>query len=153
MHLPFTAPVNGISFCQDAAAQVSEGDQVLLTRETSNEYDPNAVMVITVDGHKLGYLPAAVASRLVEDHDNAGFTGQVTERLGGGDKHVGLRVQVQHIVTANPSDNASAGATMVRTLSGRLLGALVAQSEDSITVKSPSGQFAVPRNTVELVGA
>jgi hypothetical protein len=153
MHFPFTTPVNGISFCQDAAGNVTVGDDVRLVRETSNEFDANAVMVTTADGHKLGYLPAGVAARLADEQGNGSFTGQVTERLGGGDNHIGLRVQVQRCETAPEQQVPAAGATMVRTLSGRLLGALVAHTDESVTVKSASGQFAVPRNTVELVAA
>jgi len=52
---------------QEALAGVRRGTPVLLEREPSNAYDPNAVAVRTLDGVSLGYVPKAWAPTVVED--------------------------------------------------------------------------------------
>lgn len=42
---------------QDAFKRLEKNDPLLLEREADNEYDSNAIKVLTMDGEKLGYIP------------------------------------------------------------------------------------------------
>jgi tetratricopeptide (TPR) repeat protein len=47
-----------------------EGEQVLLWPESDNEYDKNAVKVVTLRGHKIGYISKYYAKDIGNDLDN-----------------------------------------------------------------------------------
>ena len=42
---------------QDVFKRLEKNDPLLLEREADNEYDSNAIKVLTMDGEKLGYIP------------------------------------------------------------------------------------------------
>lgn len=42
---------------QDVFKKLEKNDPLLLKREADNEYDSNAIKVLTMDGEKLGYIP------------------------------------------------------------------------------------------------
>lgn len=42
---------------QDVFKRLEKNDPLLLEREANNEYDSNAIKVLTMDGKKLGYIP------------------------------------------------------------------------------------------------
>lgn len=42
---------------QDVFKRLEKNDPLLLEREADNEYDSNAIKVLTIDGEKLGYIP------------------------------------------------------------------------------------------------
>lgn len=42
---------------QDVFKRLEKNDPLLLEREADNEYDSNAIKVLTMDGKKLGYIP------------------------------------------------------------------------------------------------
>ena len=44
---------------------VAEGDKLKLKREPDNQYDPNAIQVLTESELMIGYLPRNIASRLM----------------------------------------------------------------------------------------
>jgi GTP cyclohydrolase I len=41
-------------------ASLAVGQKLCLVREANNQYDCNAIAVVTLDGHKLGYIPRDV---------------------------------------------------------------------------------------------
>ena len=42
---------------QDVFKRLEKNDPLLLEREADNEYDSNAIKVLTTNGEKLGYIP------------------------------------------------------------------------------------------------
>ena len=42
---------------QDVFKRLEKNEPLLLEREADNEYDSNAIKVLTMDGKKLGYIP------------------------------------------------------------------------------------------------
>lgn len=67
--MEFTAILRGLSFrpieAKAIAAQLSEGEPVLLEREPGNAFDPNAIMVLDRDHlNHLGYVAKEVAVEL-----------------------------------------------------------------------------------------
>jgi hypothetical protein len=62
---PFRTPVVGVSFHQDAVRAVAAGADVVVVHQPDNPYDVNAMEVVADNGDHLGYLPAALAARLV----------------------------------------------------------------------------------------
>jgi len=53
--------IRGISFKQDAAEGLHQGQSLLLLREPGNQYDKNAVAVHTLSGKQVGYVPKEIA--------------------------------------------------------------------------------------------
>lgn len=52
--------VRGVSFRPDQVGKIDSGDEVLFKPEPDNEYDPNAVKVLVIQGSNLihvGYVP------------------------------------------------------------------------------------------------
>lgn len=88
--MPFVCPVAGVSQYQDVAALVRPGDALVFRHEPSNPYDANACVVQWND-QTVGYVPAAVAARLVAT--GSAWSGEVAEVLPG-PECVGLRVRV-----------------------------------------------------------
>jgi len=66
--MTFTATyaVVGTSFHQPAIAPLTVGDAVLVVHQPDNEYDPNAVAVMSTAGQVLGYLPKKLAPRFTD---------------------------------------------------------------------------------------
>ena len=76
--------IAGVSFYQDAVAQLSVGDYLELKREPENNHDSNAIAVHTEGGKQVGYLPRAVARRLSSRMDRGWeASGSVLEQWGG----------------------------------------------------------------------
>ena len=55
----FLTDIAGTPNCdnQDVFKKLEKNDPLLLEREADNEYDSNAIKVLTMDGEKLGYIP------------------------------------------------------------------------------------------------
>jgi len=68
----FTSKIAGTSHIHDAKKLFSSlqvGESLKLQRDKENEFDWNAVLVLTNDGEKLGFLPKSdneIASKLLE---------------------------------------------------------------------------------------
>ena len=63
--------VAGVTFDgrQSIVAQLSIGEQILLIREPTNFYDPNAIRVERKKGQQIGYLNRFLAANLVRFFD------------------------------------------------------------------------------------
>lgn len=68
-----TFRLTGVSHCPDAVSALTEGQPVRLTPQPDNDHDPNAIRATTLAGEPLGWVPAALAARLVGE----GLTGPV----------------------------------------------------------------------------
>jgi hypothetical protein len=135
IHLPFVAPLNGASSYQAAVDGLRVGQRLVVRHEPSNPHDPNACVVTGADGTVCGYLPRAVAGRLVAGHGvGATFDAVVeTHFPAGPGRHAGARIKV-----TGPAATAAAGAT-VFARSGRVLGTVVAVTDDRVVVRSAGG--------------
>lgn len=62
---------------QVAFRHLEEGEQVFLAREPTNEYDPNAIKVVTRAGHHIGYVPKKHCIEVLAHYEEcrATFTG------------------------------------------------------------------------------
>lgn len=97
IHLPFEAPVNGISYRQDAAKSLADGAPLTFVHEPSNPHHTNAIAVRTTGDTQVGFLPASVADRLVRDHGpHCRFWGSVAAYLDRRET-IGLRVLVEGV--------------------------------------------------------
>lgn len=58
IHL-FDTYIAGTSFIEDSTVfeSLQQGNDLTLRREPDNKFDPLAIMVLTIDGDKLGYVP------------------------------------------------------------------------------------------------
>lgn len=54
---------------QDAIRHCTRGDPLVLLREPSNQYDPNAILVRLTDGEDAGYVPSETAAVLAPQLD------------------------------------------------------------------------------------
>lgn len=141
MRLPFIAPVAGVSQYQDAVTRCVEGLRVTVRREPENPYDGNAC-VVESDGQVLGYLPKALAARLVDSTGTA-WDAELVEVLRG--ETWGLRIRVvqvaevaDEVVVEEELTEVPAGPE-VRSGSGRVLGTLVRVQGTDVVVLTPSG--------------
>lgn len=145
MKFPFVSAVVGTSFRAESAAKVTPGAVVTLQREPENPADPSAVAV-RLDGETIGYLPRALAARLVGET----WHGLVTEVHHG--EGIGIRVRVTGDESAVPASVPTrrglpqASDTVVRARSGRLLGTLVSVNDGKVRVLTA-------RNTVVIYPA
>ena len=158
--VPVVLAVKGVSLHQDAVRSLKEKDTVVLTRDVANSYDTNAVMVKTLDGRVIGYVPASVAPRLAAQSTER-WTGYVTDILTGG-RFWGVRIKVKasHAVTPYvPEDPVpvtapeEAESNHVYSLAGRDLGLFVRRTKDSneVLVKTKSGATkAYPASRVSV---
>lgn len=138
--LPVVAPVAGVSFHQEAVAAVRVGDKVTVRHQADNSEDPDACAVLSSSGDMLGYLPRAIAPRLLLS-GRSPFAGEVAEVLGSEGMR-GLRVRL-----LAPADSADAApqkkecsTVEVLTCSGRSLGLLIGREGDLVRVSTPSGR-------------
>jgi len=51
------------------AAQLTDGEILRLERDPKNPADPNAVKVVTFDGHHIGFIPRTLAAELAPKLD------------------------------------------------------------------------------------
>lgn len=163
--LPFITPVAGISHRQEVACRVSVGDDVVLRREPTNPYDAHAV-ALEVGDELLGYLPRALALRL----DGAGpWRGEISEVLDG--QFLGVRVRVlavdpgrttprqerlADLTAVHAADMTPAEVPVdvpVHALSGRLLGVLARRGDDTVVVRTDTGEVGYPAHLVSIAPA
>lgn len=71
--------VVGVKSYSDAVASCQVGDPVRVVHEPTNEYDTNAMRVDLMNGQQIGYLPAALASRIVQEAEHSAFSGRITD--------------------------------------------------------------------------
>ncbi len=94
----FEVPVRGIKAEGIDLSAVAVGDFVYLKNEPNNPVDIHAVVVLSQDHHKLGYLPKDVACRM----DPAEWDAVVCGVLEFEGKSSGLRLQVRPHVAQEP---------------------------------------------------
>ena len=61
-------PIAGMSYRDDIDEYIGEHDGILKA-EPDNEYDPNAIKVLTEDGHHVGYVPADMTEEIRTNTD------------------------------------------------------------------------------------
>lgn len=63
--------IAGVTFDgrQSIIAKLTIGEEIMLKREPSNPYDPNAILVECMDGHQIGYLNRYLAATLAPFFD------------------------------------------------------------------------------------
>lgn len=91
--------VTGTSFHQDAIALVAAGDRVHLVPQPDNEYDKNAIQVVSEAGELLGWIPsyAHLNEQLKEtytDEEIKALEAEITAVIGQKFDKFGLRVKV-----------------------------------------------------------
>ena len=62
--------VKGISQHQDVLNTVSEGDKLVLEKEPDNEFDKNAIKIMTETKQTLGYISRNLANELKNQLEN-----------------------------------------------------------------------------------
>jgi hypothetical protein len=65
----FRFPIVGSNFHSGAKAKLAilgEGDRVALIRDPSNQYDRNAVRILSTDGQMLGHCPMDLSALVTE---------------------------------------------------------------------------------------
>ena len=73
-------PINGCSFYRDAVKTIHEGMQIRVIPEPDNPHDPNALAVVTMQGQKLGHIPAKLAYRIVKETEKpTAFIGKISD--------------------------------------------------------------------------
>jgi len=92
--------VSGASFHQDVVASRYVGERVHLVPDPNNEYDKNAIKVITDGKELLGWIPsyAHLNEQLKEtysDKEIERLDAEVTSIIGGGTRNLGLRINVK----------------------------------------------------------
>lgn len=95
--LRFHTKVAGVTFEDRPKVLVTlkEGDGLRIERDKANEYDENAIAVLTEDGRQVGYLNRRLAKALAPVMDEgAAYSAVVTELTGGGSKEYGLNILV-----------------------------------------------------------
>ncbi|WRT66541.1 uncharacterized protein IL334_003500 [Kwoniella shivajii] len=82
---------------------VGRGEYVMLRREPSNKFDPNAVQVTNASGSQVGHIPRAVAGRLAElmDHSLISVEGRMVGQNLDGAKHYKMGMDLS--IYARPS--------------------------------------------------
>lgn len=150
MPLPFKVRVRGVSFRQDAVVSCHPGDPVTIAHDVTNPHDPNAVAV-AVHGTHIGYLPAALAGRMVATCGQ-GLTGAGTVTEVGGQDTVGVEIEVSSVLAASEPavvdapDAASPGPAseeappvLVLARSGRTLGTFLRGDDTRVVVRNSDG--------------
>ncbi len=100
----FYTKVVGVTFenRQEIISSMYEGQPLKLLREPNNEYDPNAVKVITGSGLQVGYLNAKLAkhfSPLLERGEE--YQALVSQITGGKDRNYGVNIVIQKLLIGN----------------------------------------------------
>lgn len=167
MPMPFVCPVAGISQYQEQALGVHPGDPVTVLHEPDNPYDANACKVLAGTG-LLGYVPAALAARLVAGGSR--WEGEVDQVLSGGEC-VGVRIRVLSVTqddtqtkehpctdelpalaeaspSVPPGGGPSALTTLVRARSGRVLGEWVSSRPGFVLVRVDEREVEYPESLV-----
>jgi len=92
--------VVGVTFDdhQYVISQLRAGDRLVLVREPENNYDPNAIAVMTVGGSKVGYLDRGTAEELAQCLDSLQkdqIPAEVSDITGGltSDSNLGIRIR------------------------------------------------------------
>lgn len=71
--LTISFAVKGLQYrdeeAQDAAYSLEEGDDLVLEKEPDNEYDKNAIKVLTIDGYHIGYVEGTKSKRISQNLD------------------------------------------------------------------------------------
>ena len=94
--------VVGVTFegRQAVVAQLTAGESVLLRREPSNPYDPNAIRVERRNGQQIGYIDRHLAANLAPEFDKNGDSvpATINEITGGYDRYSNLGVRLEFLV-------------------------------------------------------
>ena len=165
---PFGAPVVGVSHYQTAVVGVAVGDRVVVRRQPDNPVDPNAFVVETVgdgrrDGETLGYLPAFLAARVVNEGLGDRFDARI-EKVLAGHLTTGLRlwiegpaVQPEPVPDAALDDDDAAvveSEPVVRVLArtGRMLGTFAGVDDGTgqVLAVTATGVVRYPKTLVRL---
>lgn len=155
---PFTCPVRGVSQYPAAVAQARTGDPAVVRHDPANPYDANAYEVL-VGGELVGYLPAALAARLV--HVAPRWEARITEKLDG--QHPGLRVTVSGPADGDQARGGNGAPTdtepilpeprttrTVKARSGRILGSFIEEQPGVVVVSTPNGRVPYPADLVVI---
>lgn len=82
---------------KDRMGTLKFGTSLVLRPEPNNEYDPNAVLVLTKSGAKIGYIPREQAP-YVQKILNAGFpVGCVVDHVNVSQKLVRISLQLPEV--------------------------------------------------------
>lgn len=87
-HKMIYSKIVGVTFFerQTILKQLKSGDQLDIVREPKNEYDKNAIMVMTKSGLQIGYIPAKTCINLSKDMDSGSNFKVVIDQITGTDK-------------------------------------------------------------------
>ncbi len=165
LRYPFVSKVVGISNYQQAAARCKVGDRVEVKREAGNPYDQNAYIVLLA-GECLGYLPRALAKRIVEE-GGLDLEAEIAEKYDG-KATIGVEILVkgasrdgEHQEHADLGGVAPSAATavgpkariVVAKRSGRVLGELTQIDRESrrVYVQSNGTEISYPDGLVDIL--
>lgn len=80
--------------------ELDSGTELVLKREPHNQYDSNAIAVLTHNGDHLGYIPRETAACLAADLDSGKTYGACVSDVTGGDVGTvfGINIKIENIV-------------------------------------------------------
>ena len=94
---PIYTKIRGISKHQDETKKCKAGDPLFAFREPNNEFDENAIAIMSVRMKKLGYLSADLAEDIAPlMDDGVGLEFTIEEITGGEDgKAIGCNITIE----------------------------------------------------------
>jgi hypothetical protein len=91
--------VAGVTQYASQVASVREGETVCLNPEPSNQFDSNAIAVITRSGERIGYIPRGLAAALSREGVPSIMTAIVTRAFRPDGATVGVRLRVDRVLS------------------------------------------------------
>jgi hypothetical protein len=91
-------PLSGAKTYSEEVVKLCKGEKLQVIPEPTNNFDTNALRVITSGGKTVGYIPAAIAARIVRDIGQVPMVASVVELTQNSGIQVGARLKIQAIL-------------------------------------------------------
>lgn len=117
---PLYKKVVGVSFenRQSIVKGLLEGEILILAREFTNQYDPNAIMVLRSDGKQIGYIDKETAYDMAPAIDSGlKYIVTVKDLTGFGKDTKGVNIEIQKVSNLESSEGHT-GNNALPTSSG-----------------------------------
>lgn len=106
----FHTKLAGVTFegRQVLLAQLEEGEELVVSRDMTNAYDPNAIAVSRADGQQVGFLNRRLARVLAPLMDRGlAYRATVDAVTGGGERELGCNITMHRESSATRSTSVS----------------------------------------------
>lgn len=77
-----------------AVADIAEDENLIVEHEPDNQFDPNAMRVRRLNGDQVGYLPASLAARVLEETGEKAFIAHIARTTSYDGKTVGGAIRL-----------------------------------------------------------